>query len=368
MLTKISSFDLDEIEVFPERCVNNKFSSEKKCNLCRESCIVDSINIDNGLKIDWSKCIKCGICSGICPTEVFKIRKPSDTMILDVIFSSINKEIISITCNHVDGRFSSIPIPSSSNNRIVVSCISRFSETFLLILMLIGGNRIKINKCKGCTFDEGLDVVERIQRRSNNLLELFSGYDNMEFNPSQEQVVYKERELVQDAIKTSFKSILKQEKENYNKLKPNIVLPNRSRLIEIAKILKDSRKSINGYDFPFNKIQIDKDSCSVNGKCASVCPTESLQFISDNQGQELNFMSGYCIGCDFCIEACPNSSLKLNKTLDLAALISPRKTIIEKKFRLCESCGNQFTSKFKDSVMCSACVSRWSVIDRFSKG
>jgi len=288
-------------------------------------------------------------------------------MILDILFSSNKEEIISITCNHVGGRFSSIPVPSSLNNRIVVSCISRFSETFLPVLMLIGGNRIKIDKCKDCAFDEGLELVERFQRRSSNLLELFSDYDNIELGPSHKRLAYKERELIQDTIKTSFKSILKQEKENYNKLKPNIILPNRSRLIEIARILKDSRKSINGDDFPFGKIQIDKDSCIVNGECASVCPTESLQFISDNQGQELSFMAGYCIGCDFCIEACPNSSLKLNKTLDFAALISPRKMLIEKKFRLCESCGNQFTSKLKDSVMCSACVSRWSVIDKYSK-
>lgn len=339
-----------------------------KCNLCRESCIADSINNDNSLEIDWNKCIRCGICSGICPTEVFIIQKPSDSMILDIILSSKKEDIISISCNYVDGRFSKILKQSYSNNEIVVPCTGRFSEIFLFILMLIGSNKIRINDCnKDCEFREGVNRLERIRKNTNNLSRLLNEYNNMDLLYSKSPIIYsKRRELLFETIRASFQTILKQDVDGNNNSKQNISFPNRRRLLEIIKIVKPVDKLVNCNDLPFGEIQVDIERCNVNGECTLKCPTGSLHLISDNLSQELNFSAGYCIGCGYCVEACPNGSLKLNKTIDLASLSTARRTILERKFKLCESCGNQFSSKIEDSVLCSDCISRWSAIERYS--
>jgi len=45
----------------------------KKCNLCKTTCNVDAITIDNKPRIDHDRCVGCGACVSICPHKSITI-------------------------------------------------------------------------------------------------------------------------------------------------------------------------------------------------------------------------------------------------------------------------------------------------------
>ena len=175
VFTRINPPNFSEIELIVDRCVNTRWAKKNLCVVCKENCVADAINIKNGVEIDWRKCIKCGVCAAVCPTEVFKIQAPSDNMILNSIIKTSGNKPVVIKCNFVDGRFKGKEKQKTSKGRkIVVPCIGRFSEILLIQIILKDTSNVEFVKCTSdCVFSEGRNVIEEMWRRVERLLKLF---------------------------------------------------------------------------------------------------------------------------------------------------------------------------------------------------
>lgn len=371
-LKKISASQLSEIVVHPERCTDLCYKAKKLCSVCQQNCVTEAIKIDGDVEIDWSKCIHCGVCAAICPTEVFEIQAPSDNMILNSIGEALENELVVIECNFVNGRFQGKEKHAGSKGRkMTVPCVGRFSETFLLQSILAGGDKVEFVKCTSdCVFSQGLSVVEEMGRRTEYLLKIFrtSAWKDKQKAENVDSVSERRRLLRETGVK-AMEILFSQsaQGEGYSPIRGKTP-PHRAELIELAKMHTSPSILIERERMPFGNIKIDTGKCRLHGICASVCPTDALQFLDNNQGKELSFMLGMCVGCEACVRVCPEKALKMDEKLDLGLLSSPRKAIMEKKYRLCTSCGKQFSVKTgSDSSICPSCKRRWSAIEGYAE-
>ncbi|MFQ6134704.1 MAG: 4Fe-4S binding protein [Nitrososphaerales archaeon] len=371
-LRKISSSQLSEIAAYSERCIDLCCKAKKLCSVCRENCVTDAIKIDGRVEIDWSRCIKCGVCAAVCPTEVFEIQSPSDNMILNTIGEASENERVVVECDFVNRSFQGEEKHTRSKSRkITVPCIGRFSETFLLQSILAGGDKIEFVKCTSdCSFSEGRSVIEEMWHRTDHLLKIFeTSAQKDEQNAEHIKDVSERRRLLRETGLQAIGILLSQSTQRAESLSSsNKTPPHRAELIELAKRHTAPSILIDREKMPFGSIKIDTEKCRLHGICASVCPTDALQFLEDNQGKELSFMYGLCVGCKACVYICPEGALEMDEKIDLVLLSSPRKAIMEKKYRLCTSCGKQFTVKTgSDSSICPSCIRRWSVIEGYAE-
>lgn len=65
---------LDELSLQPMTCKCDDKVCKEDCNLCIEYCLENAIeSVNNKIKIDKLKCIGCGLCVHICPTNKLQI-------------------------------------------------------------------------------------------------------------------------------------------------------------------------------------------------------------------------------------------------------------------------------------------------------
>lgn len=371
-IKKISSHQLNEISIASNRCIDENCKTKKLCSICQDNCVVDAINIDNKIEIDWSKCIRCGVCAAMCPTEVFQIQAPSDNKILTSIIGSSKDEYTVIECNFVNKKYhGNEKRLKNKGQKISVNCIGRFSEMFLLQSILVGGDKVNFVNCTSdCDFVTGRKVIDEMWQRTNHLLNLF------------EKTSTKKKEKIRsikDHIKqkghvrkTGIQDLRMLLSQNRSSTKPlsvnNNMPPRRVEILELMDSYSGSSIRINREKMPFGEIKVSIEKCKLHGICASVCPTDALNFLESNQGVELNFRYGLCVGCEACTYICPEKALGIEKTIDLSQLTLKNKTIMEKKYLLCKSCGKQYSVKSGiNSLICGSCIKRESSLEEYAR-
>ena len=371
-IKKILSSQLSEITVSSDRCIDESCKAKKLCSICQDNCVVDAINIDDGVEIDWDKCIKCGVCAAVCPTEVFKIQAPSDNKILSSIIGSSKEENIIIECNFVNESFQGKEKrPKNSGRKIVVPCIGRFSETFLLLSILSGGDKVEFVGCTSdCRFSIGKETIEKMWWRTENLFKIFERTENedkliMDNNQDQSG----RRKLFRETGFQAMSMLLSQSSQTSGSSNSNIKTPpHRAELLQLIERYSSPTILVERKNMPFSNIKLTPEKCRVSGICASVCPTEALQFSESNQGKELSFKLGLCVGCEACVYICPEDALEIDKEVDLSLLSSQRQKIMELKYQLCTSCGRQFYVKTNsDSLICKSCIRKESFLEEYAK-
>ncbi|MFC1754785.1 4Fe-4S binding protein [Thermoproteota archaeon] len=371
-IKKISSHQLNEISITSNRCIDERCKTKKLCNICQDNCVVDAINIDKKVEIDWSKCIRCGVCAAVCPTEVFEIQAPSDNKILTSIIGSSKDEYTVIECNFVNKKYhGNEKRLKNKGQKITVNCIGRFSEMFLLQSILARGDRVNFVNCTSdCSFVIGRKVIDEIWRRTDYFLKLFEKTSTIKKENIRSIKDYnKQRRNVREIEIQDLSILLSQ---NRSSTKPSSVNkkmpPRRVEILELIGSYSGSSIRINRKKMPFAEIKVSIEKCKLHGICASVCPTDALNFLESNQGVELNFRYGLCVGCGACTYICPEKALGIEKTIDLSQLTLKHKTIMEKKYLLCKSCGKHFSVKTgMNSSVCGFCIKRESSIEEYAR-
>lgn len=360
-IRKISESQLNEIAISTNRCINENYKIKNICRICQNKCVVNAIDINKGIKIDWNKCIKCGVCAAVCPTEVFIIQAPSDKKILNSIILSKYEKIV-IECNFVNKSFQGKEKKlRKKGNKIIVPCIGRFSETFLLLSILSGGEQVEFVGCTSdCEFLTGRRVINEMWNRTEHLLKLFEITSNEKKDDIKQRNFFTEKRIM------SLRNLLPQNKSTKVN---NKIPPHRGEILELIKGYSGDSIQINRKKMPFGEIKVASEKCKLQGICSSVCPTDALKFLESNQGKELKFSYGLCVGCRACTYVCPEEALGIEKTIDLSQLVLLHKTIMDKKYLFCKSCGKHFSLKTNNinSSKCNNCIKQESSIEEYYK-
>lgn len=367
VLRRLSESQLSEITIDQERCVDIGRKEKRLCTACQENCVADAIKIWERVDIDWNRCIRCGVCAAVCPTEVFTMQVLSDNMILKEIATQPEKESVLVECNFVNKRFEGKEKhPKAKGKKIVVPCLARFSETFLLQSSLATGSHLEWARCTSdCRFETGRKVVEEMRQRTNLLLERFESTSKK--NKPYEKKVSERRILLSEAGLQAINMVLPRNTQNTKQTRSKDKIPlHRASLIEIAKSQTPEGQLTRG-KMPFGNIIADTEKCKLHGRCTEACPTGALRLVDNNQGKELVFLYGACVGCRACLEACSEGALKIEENIDLARLAAPWVTLMSRQYRLCTSCGRQFAVRMRsNSQVCPSCEGRWAEIEKYA--
>ncbi|MFX1501553.1 MAG: 4Fe-4S binding protein [Promethearchaeota archaeon] len=73
------------------------------------------------------------------------------------------------------------------------------------------------------------------------------------------------------------------------------------------KTITESLKKNNIIVNKKGRIIVDTEKCIDCGACISLCPTEALNFDSE---ERLNFYYERCIGCLLCLDSCPRFAIE----------------------------------------------------------
>jgi ferredoxin len=367
-IRRLSQAGLNEVTIDHDRCINLRYRHEVLCTACQENCVTDAIKIDDLIEIDWGRCIRCGVCAAVCPTEVFTIQEPSDTTILRRVTKQPDGHV-RLECDFVNGRFKGNKRHRKANvSKVTVRCVGRFSETFLLQSILAGGDRFEFAECTAdCRFLTGKTVIEEMRRRADNILKSFRtvvprDYSSNSVKISERRDLLKEMGLQAIGVLLPLKSSPKQALDTKDQMPPH-----RAALLELAKKRKGNTDLLERGTMPFANVMVDAKKCRLHGICAELCPTGALHLSDGNQGKELRFLYGACVGCRICLHACPEGAINMGDTIDWSQLASPWRTLTGRQYRFCTDCGRQFSVKNgSDTLTCATCVKRWNEIERYS--
>jgi ferredoxin len=125
MLRLTSNFSLFKLELDRNDCI--------KCQLCRKNCKAGCIDIDTG-QLDFSRCVMCFNCVGVCPTNAIKISFVNQrSKQADKSFSPSRRAVISGAVLGAAAYFAPyLPVPRAEAEPVILppgaSDIDRFSS------------------------------------------------------------------------------------------------------------------------------------------------------------------------------------------------------------------------------------------------
>jgi len=93
--------------------------------------------------------------------------------------------------------------------------------------------------------------------------------------------------------------------------------------------------------FLFCRTRLNKETCVGCAACVENCPTETLEFIDENNLRYFNYSHYQCICCGSCVNVCPEKAAGLRHELHPAHLmqIAAKAEIQKVELKACEQCG-----------------------------
>lgn len=310
------------------KCLRSEYY-HNNCQLCFAMCQSDAIGLVRGkINLFEQKCINCGDCLGICPTEALSLET-FDANDFVLKFCDSKKDTI------VD--------------KVDVASIGALDEHHLLSIVLRTAKDLKIV----CENSFLFDYLQAKIENSNKFLQDIKSQNKIIFESSKDHSQNQRRNLFK--ILNNFKSELQKDE------KTSRVINENQKLIPSKKILfKNTLKTLDidfesciaTNDFIKNK-SISYDDCTNCGDCITFCPTEA--FFSGSAKKDIYFNAGKCIGCGICVAVCkPKAIIKLDSIRLLDFAFDRASKQVEFEYEVCEECKVSFVYKGGEKI-CARC-------------
>ncbi len=326
------------------------------CQKCIDVCPVeDVLYIENDkIHINEDKCIACGACVGVCPTEAFSLRgfSPAD----------LYKKMVEEGENFISCKLN-------------VPCASAVDSQYLVALALKNQSDIVIDVgyCDSCEIGKLKSRIEEIANEANYVLNQLG----VDFKIKLEDVKYQMPE--EDKKKLDRRSFLRkfskqaaglafwalmpdipvedeEEKPEFKNLVEEKVVPEKRKIF--VKALKESDIDLKDKYLEVDKISftsekwIDNKKCTNCYVCYHMCPTGALK--EGNEKLSILFEPALCVKCRICHEMCPEDCLHLADKLNLNTFVNEIEILAEHVMIPCEECMIPFSYK-GDSTICPRC-------------
>ena len=356
-------------------CVRS-LSVESQCNRCELICPTNAIVIEkNPLpSINYSECVSCGACSGICPSEALNLDDFSATDFLFSFLDEGNSNLISCKKN--------------------VPCISALSvEHIISLAVLKKGIVFDMGYCKECpisstchpqilkNYEEASYLLEAMQESST--VEL-SDVCYVNENESDRRDFLSALNLTTVAkVKRNFENEMQKatdELTEHTLQKTDIALLRKKSLPQKRKIFFTAIKRVekpsefhivdaNEVSFTSQKL-MDEESCTACQMCYRLCPTGALT--SDIKNSKIEFDPFLCIKCNICHDTCEPNAIKLSNSYNIKEFFEPTvQSLIKFKVIRCNECNVIFSTNTKDKL-CYRCKaeeeearSLWGISEEF---
>ncbi len=350
------------IKLESSRCIRS-LTKESGCNKCEVICPTNAIVVgSNPLpSIDFSACVACGACDGVCPNEALPLDNFS---VVDFFFDFVKES---------NGGF----ISCKKN----VPCIAALSVEYLISMAILKKRVIlDIGHCKTCEIASTCypQIVKNYEE-AEYLLEAMQSDAEIKLH----KVAYKplentkkdanRREFLQfvnldTVIKTS-REFEKEVKKATDELvahtleKSDISLLRQKRIPQKRKIFFTAIKRVKKpavyhvvdateVSFTSQKL-LDKKSCTACQMCYRLCPTGALS--SDIKNSKIDFDPFLCIKCNTCHDVCEVDAITLSPSYNIKEFFEPTvQNLISFKVLRCDECGMLFSTN-SDDKLCNRC-------------
>lgn len=275
----------------------------ERCTICRDLCKYEAIvSSEDEVKIDNTKCKKCGICKAKCPSQSITIDNFGE---LDLLKKS-KKDTLYIGCKK-----------SEDIADFTFNCLNGLHKEYLAAFFILNKECeifFELSGCKTCdmnlsyAFEEQVESVIEFLRDLNIDVKIKFIYGDNEDKQKKQPIT--RRELLHSIKKESFTIfqdfVANAIEEYYGKNDLN----HRKLLLDVISKLENidtKERYIKSNIFTSFKINDNCDGC---GFCEGICPYGAWRIIDNEEEFKLEHNSSKCRGCKLCINLCPNKSIE----------------------------------------------------------
>lgn len=293
---------INEAKIGKKHCIyyRNRFD---RCTICKDVCKDNAIiTTEDEIKIDNTKCSRCGLCKAKCPSQAINIDNFGE---LELLKKSKKKKCLYIGCKKtletVDFSF---------------NCLNGLHIEYLIAFLIINKDceiYFNLSECKDCK----LSLSDEIERKVSLVIEFLKKlnidvkvkfvYENTS-NAREEKVITR-REFFQMVTGESaiiFQDFLISTAEEYYR-KDNF--NERKLLLDVISELKKISKDIEVNTDIFTGFQVSSN-CDGCGFCEAICPYDAWRTIDTEHEFIIEHNPSKCRGCKLCSKLCSNNSIK----------------------------------------------------------
>ncbi len=336
ILTKLQAAQID---IDQSRCVRVRHR-RAVCRKCADACVSGCIGYDdNELVITPEKCIGCGTCASVCPTDALRPRKPSDAELHARCMASLeaNDGRVVIACqdmlNAADGLFDPERLAS-------VPCLGRIDDTLIVRLVAAGARRITFveGACEQCqnirgreVFDDSLASAELVLEvwksepdlRVSEKLPKYTRAVDLDFDPGKRAFFSAAKNeakgaavaVVDVTLTDKFGMPPEDETPRFQALRadangnlPHSISPRRKAFMAALDFLAEEAGGVEDVmiETPlWSEVLIDQAACNGCRMCASFCPSGANFKFSTKDGRiGVKHRVRQCVNCRLCEDVC----------------------------------------------------------------
>jgi len=172
MAQLLGELEYARLAVHPERCVQVR-NRNVACARCASVCAGGAIAlVDGSVEVDAGKCIGCGSCATVCPTEALEACNPGDGE-LSRCTAELSRTCgghVVVACAECVAAARDAGCEPAGFAEVV--CLGRVDESLLLELAARGAERVTLASggCAGCEHRAGSALCERVVATARELL------------------------------------------------------------------------------------------------------------------------------------------------------------------------------------------------------
>jgi Fe-S-cluster-containing hydrogenase component 2 len=362
------------VRVTPERCLNRRHK-ESKCALCL-ACPTGAITaVGMSVQVSAEKCVACGLCASVCPTEAYIVKGPALADLLRLA-SNGRGVVLEAACP----RRSPFERSRTSASAVLrVSCLAWLSPSLLIAMLAQGvtGLWLDDTACAACPIGGAREAIVRSVDTANQLLGLFGRSPAVDlYTGSPERLgktrglevwdpqrpVYSRRDLFTAFRRVAAQAAVRVADQAMPAPAPAKLphhLPAQRALLSVAlpHLMVEGAPAGSLSGLPLGRVEVSQ-ACTACGLCARLCPTGALVFAQAGERYSLSFSITKCLGeaCRLCRLICPVQAV------GFAGQASPSELVNEALLTLraggmapCSRCGARTAAPADGPAVCHAC-------------